>query len=128
MRYPARMTRSSAWHHLGADLARQQSEHVGAGNPVAEGLGLVGEQGVELLRRDVVAFEQRPGVVVGIGGVHAADEVDREAVGGFVPVERLERARQNHAAEIPEHCSDHGRRAYDGGAAADVIDPSSLTW
>ena len=31
-------------HHLGADLARQQSEHVGARDAVAECSGLVGEQ------------------------------------------------------------------------------------
>ena len=85
-----------------------------------------GEQRIELLRRDVVALQQRPRVLVGIGRVHAADEVGREAVGGLVPVERFEGARQDHTAEIPEHCSDHGRRAYDDGAAADVIDPTSL--
>ncbi len=41
---------------------------------------------------------------------------------GLVAVERFERTGQDHAAEIPEYCSDHDGRAYDGGAAADVID------
>ncbi len=36
--------------HLGAHVAGQQSEHVGARDPMAERLGLVGEQRVELRR------------------------------------------------------------------------------
>ena len=36
---------------------------------------------------------------------------------GLVAPERLERAGQDHAAEVPEYRSDHGRRLYDGTAA-----------
>ena len=110
-------------HHLGPDLARQQPENISTGDPVAERFGFVREQSIELVGPDVVSLEQRPRVGVGIGRVHAANEVGRKAIRGFVSVERFERTRQDHAAEIPEYCSDHGRRAYDGGAAADVIDP-----
>ena len=66
-------------------------------------MGLGRKSLVELARRDVAAFEPRPGVRVRVGGVHGADEVDRETVGDLVVPERFERARQDHAAEIPEH-------------------------
>jgi hypothetical protein len=112
-------------HHLRADLARQQSEHDATGDAVSECLRLVGEQCVELLGRDVVALEECPRVRVGIRRVHPSNEVDRKTVRGLVAVERFEGTGQDHAAEIPEYCSDHGRRAYDGAAAADVIDPGS---
>ena len=38
---------------------------------------------------------------------------------GLVAVERLERAGEDHATEVPEHCRDH-RASYDGAAAADL--------
>ncbi len=109
-------------HHLRSDLAGQQAQHIGTGNPVAEGLGLVGEQRIELEGRHVAALEERPGVRVGIGCIHRPDEVQRQAVGGLVPVERFEGTREDHTTEIPEHCSDHDGRAYDGSAAADLIE------
>ena len=80
---------------------------------MAEPLGLVGERGVERLAVDLAAFEPGPRVGVGVGRVDAPDEVRRQPVRRLVPVERLERAGEDHAAEVEEHCVDHGGRLYD---------------
>ncbi len=56
------------------------------------------------------------------GSVALTDRMNprREAVLVLVTCERFERAGEDDAAEIPENCSDHDRRAYDGSPA----DPS----
>ena len=51
---------------------------------------------------DLGAFEPRPGVVVGAGGVDAADEVARQPEPRFIGVERLERRGGEDPAEIPD--------------------------
>ena len=55
---------------------------------------------------DLVALEEGPGVVVGVGGVHPADEVPGQAVLLLQPVEGLERRGGEHPAEIPDHSLD----------------------
>ena len=96
-------------HHLRADVARQQREHVGAGDAMAERLGFGREPGVELDRADRVPFEVCPRVVVRIRGVHRPEERVRQAVRALVSGERFEGAGENHAAEVPEYRSDHDR-------------------
>ena len=73
---------------------------------------------VEALVVELGALEPGPRVDVRVGGVDAADEVERDLVLGLVAPERLEGAGEDHAAEVPEYRSDHGRRLYDGDAAA----------
>ena len=40
---------------------------------------------------------------------------------GLVVAERLERAGEDHTAEVPQHRSDHGRRLYDGARPPDNL-------
>src|SRR5205085_873570 len=61
------------------------------------------EEVAELVEAHLAALEPRPRVGVRVGGVEGADEVLRQPVGLLVAGERLERARQDDAAEVPEH-------------------------
>jgi hypothetical protein len=69
------------------------------------GLGRGGKQGVEFGGADLGLFKQRPGVVVWIGGVDAAQKVLWQAVFGLEPVEGLEGRGGQHPAKIPNHCA-----------------------
>ena len=87
----------------GAEIAREQRQHVGAADVVAEGLRLLGEERVERGGVDFRAFDPRPGVGVGIDRVDAADDVDRQAALALVAVEGVEGRCREHTAEIPDH-------------------------
>jgi hypothetical protein len=87
-----------------------QREHVGAGYAMAERLALVGERGVELHGRDVAALELGPGVRERVRRVDTTDEVGRQAAPALIGVERLERAGEDDATEVPQH-----RLEADGG-------------
>lgn len=67
---------------------------------MAQRRGFGREQRVEPGGVDLGAFEQRPGVAVGIGRVDPADEILRQTAFRLEPVERLERRGGDHASEI----------------------------
>jgi hypothetical protein len=99
-------------HHLGPYLAGEEGEHVGGSHVVAGGPALVLEQPAELVEGHGVALQQGPGVGVRVAGVDLAEEPGRKAVGLFVVGERLERAGEDDAPEVPQHGPDggaHGR-------------------
>ncbi len=113
-------------HHLGPDRTFEQGEHVGPGHAVPEPGRLVGEGDVELLGGDRAALDLGPGVGVRVDGVDGAQEADREIAPALVLLERIERARQDHPAEVPEHrcdvrghdhrsCRNHRRRRATAG-------------
>src|SRR3546814_3537406 len=60
------------------------------------------EELAELVEGRLAALEASPGVGVRVRRVDGADEVAREAVALLEGVERLEGARQDHAAEVEE--------------------------
>src|SRR3546814_6096635 len=64
--------------------------------------GLCLEQRAEGKRIDLAALEARPGIGMGIGGVDLAQEVARQAAAVLIAAEGLERAGENHPAEIPQ--------------------------
>jgi hypothetical protein len=57
---------------------------------VAQGLGFLGEFDVEPRRVDFSPLEQRPGVVVRVGGVDGADQILGQTTLGLIAVEGLE--------------------------------------
>src|ERR1700744_5905028 len=61
-----------------------------------------GGEGVDV---DLAAFEARPRVVVGVGGIDAADEPRWQAALGLQMGERLERAGGDDTAEVEHHRS-----------------------
>ncbi|QXC62528.1 hypothetical protein KSP35_06925 [Aquihabitans sp. G128] len=93
--------------HLGAHVTGEQAQHVPPRHAVPGARRLLFERRCEPVEVDLAALELRPRVGVGIGGVHAADEVDGKAVVDLVAGERVEGARQDHAAEV-EQCCGHG--------------------
>jgi hypothetical protein len=63
----------------------------------------VGEEIIELLRGDVVAFQLGPCIGVGIVRVHAPNEVMGEPMAGLIAVECLKRAREYDPTKVPEN-------------------------
>ena len=94
-------------HHLGADLAGQQRRArrrrgPGGRAPRSRSANASSNSvGVMSLRSS-----RAHALVCGSVALTDADEVERQAVPLLVVVERLERARQDDAAEVPEHCRD----------------------
>jgi hypothetical protein len=65
--------------------------------------GFLEKELVETRGVDLVALEQRPGVVVVVGRVDPADQVLRQAPFRLEAVEGLERRGGEDPAEIPDH-------------------------
>jgi hypothetical protein len=102
--------RAQRLDHLGPDLAGQQRQHVGTAHLVPERTALDGEGLVEGLDPELAALELGPRVVVRVGRVDGAQEVRGQAAGGLVARERLEGARRDHAAEVPDDGLDVAHR------------------
>ena len=84
---------------------REEREHVRAGHRVARRQRLRLEQLAEAGHVDLVALEAGPGVVVGVAGVDGPEEAVWEPVRRLVAGESLERAGQDHPAEVEENCT-----------------------
>ena len=65
--------------------------------------GLRSEEIVELGDRDLTTLQKRPRIAVRVRRIDTADEVDRQVALGLVSTKRLERARQDHSTEVPQH-------------------------
>ena len=89
--------------HLWSDVPRQLLEYEPAVELVSEGAGLGLPRRREVVNADLVPFQARPGVVVGVGGVDGADEVPRKAALRLQAGECLEGARRDDAAEVEHH-------------------------
>jgi hypothetical protein len=70
---------------------------------VAKGSAFGKEKSIEVARRDLIALEQRPGIGIGVGGVHRAQKALGEPLLGLILQKSIERTRQNHSSEVPEN-------------------------
>ena len=61
------------------------------------------EQRDEAFEGNFAAFHFCPGIGVAIARIEAADEIFGKSDLGLIAIEGLERAREDHAAEIPQH-------------------------
>jgi hypothetical protein len=76
---------------------------------VGAGLGL--EPGAERGLVEFAALHARPRVAVGVGGVDALEEAGGDAGRALVGAEAVDRARQDHAAEVEQDSADAGGQA-----------------
>ena len=88
--------------HLGAYRSVEAGEDIGPGDAMAESLRLLGEEPIELVGADLATLDPRPGVRVGLDGVHRSDEVAGDPVALLISVEGLEGTRCDHPTEVPE--------------------------
>ena len=106
VRHPAGTDRRD---HLRPDLSGEPFEHQPPVQFVAQGSGLRRPERPERLHVDLSTLELRPRIGLVIGGVHRADEVDREPAFRLQVGEGLEGARRDHPAEVEHHGSNHCR-------------------
>ena len=74
---------------------------------MAEGPSFLGKGPVETMDIDVRALEQRPGIVLMVGGIDLADGANGNAPLALIARERFERRGREHAAKVPNHSFDH---------------------
>ena len=96
--------------HGGAHVAREQRHHLAGVDLAARRPRLALVEAAERVERHVAALELRPCVVVGAGRVEPPEEAVGQVALTFVAGERLERAREDHPAEIEERGPDHGEK------------------
>ena len=79
---------------------------------MSEHRGLRPEQGVERIDIDLIRLELGPGVGFRVRRVDAANEVPRESVRRFEPIEGFKRARGQDSADIPQDRFDAWAHGY----------------
>ncbi|MEY4633973.1 MAG: hypothetical protein RLZ18_1345 [Actinomycetota bacterium] len=94
---------------------------------MAVSFALLRELGIEVGGRDVVALEQGPGVLIGIGGVHRADDVEGQTLLGLVSIEGFEWAGEDDPAKIPQNGSNSSCHLVRLGRIVPVRPPSGGT-
>jgi hypothetical protein len=89
--------------HLRPNVATQRLQDAPTVDLVALLACLFFEQRDEAFEGNLAAFHFCPGIGVAVARIEAANEIFGKSDLGLIAIEGFERARKDHAAEIPQH-------------------------